>query len=106
MTLIVHTSGLVSISWDAPFHYDVLRTDPDLTYCVNIWNTTESQPSLSYSKCDINVTAYTCESFPVLLACGAYKLEVLTSNVLGNSTITTKHVQYPGTYLLTYFYSN
>ncbi len=98
LTTTAHTSGIVSISWDAPFHYDVPRTNPDLTYCVTIWNTTKSQASLSYSKCNINVTVYSCESFPVLLACGAYKLEVLASNVLGNSTTTTELVQYPGTY--------
>ena len=101
MTRTVYTSGIVFISWDAPFHYDVLRTDPDLTYCVTIWNTTKSQPSLSHSMCGINVAVYSCEPFPVLLACGAYKLEVLASNVLGNSTTTTELVQYPGTYLWT-----
>ncbi len=104
MNTTVYTSGLVSISWDAPFHYDVLRTDPDLTYCVNIWNTTKSQPSLSYSICGIDVTVYSCESFPVLLACGAYKLEVLASNVLGNSTNTTELVQYSGIYLCMYIF--
>ncbi len=64
---------------------------------MNIWNTTGSHPSLSYSKCGITVTVYSCESFPVLLACAAYKLEVIASNVLGNSTSTMELVQYPGT---------
>ncbi len=96
LTSTVHTNGIVSVSWDAPFHHDVVRTDPDLTFCVDIWNTTHSKFSLAHSMCDINITKHIIELFPVSLACGDYKIGVIASNVLGNSTTTTELVQYPG----------
>ena len=55
----VSIDKIVNISWSAPQTIDVPSTDPDITYCVNIYNISAVESSL-YSKCEINQTYYQC----------------------------------------------
>jgi len=87
----------VNVSWTAPFSIDVPSTDPDITYCVDIFNTSTAVTTRIYSKCGKNQTHQECEYFPVLIACAEYKLNVTVVNQVGNSVAGTEQVGIKGT---------
>ena len=47
-----------TLSWDAPFSLDLTGIDPDIVYCVEVYNITCGR-SLLISECDVMETSYT-----------------------------------------------
>jgi len=76
----------VNVSWTAPYSIDVPSTDLDITYCVDIFNTSTAVPTRIYSKCDLNQTHYECEYYPLLIACAEYQVNVTAVNKVGNGS--------------------
>jgi hypothetical protein len=50
--------NLATISWEAPFSLDLTGIDPDIVYCVEVYNITCGR-SLLISECDVMETNYT-----------------------------------------------
>ena len=88
---------IVDISWNAPYTIDVPSTDPDVTYCVDIYDTSAVEPILKYSKCEINQTYHQCAYYPLLIACAEYQVKVIAVNIVGNSTAASHQVGVKGT---------
>ena len=44
--------------WDAPFSLDLTNAEPDIVYCVEVYNIT-CRRSLLISECDVMETSYT-----------------------------------------------
>ena len=47
-----------TLSWDPPFSLDLTNIDPDIVYCVEVYNITCGR-SLLISECDVMETSYT-----------------------------------------------
>ena len=47
-----------TLSWDAPFSLNLTAVDPDIAYCVEVYNITCGR-SLLISECDVMETSYT-----------------------------------------------
>ena len=47
----------ISVSWEAPFSLDLTTAEPDIQYCVDVYNVTEGE-DLVESRCDITETFY------------------------------------------------
>ena len=47
-----------TLSWVAPFSLDLTNVDPDIVYCVEVYNITCGR-SLLISECDVMETSYT-----------------------------------------------
>ena len=86
----------VNISWTAPDSIDVPSTDPDITYCVDIYDTSTVEPTLKYSKCEINQTSHQGAYYPMLIACAEYQIKVIAVNKVGNSTAAERQVGIKG----------
>ena len=66
--------------WDAPFSLKLTNADPDIVYCVEVYNITCGR-SLLISECDVMETSYTNDA---LLPGYIYKYTVTPrSNVEG-----------------------
>ena len=48
----------ISVSWEAPFSLNLTTAEPDIVYCVDVYNVTEGE-DLVESSCDITETSYT-----------------------------------------------
>ena len=96
----VSIDKIVNISWTAPQTFDVPSTDPDITYCVDIYNTSAVEATLKYSKCEINQTFHQGAYYPMLIACAEYQVKVIAVNNVGNSTATSYRVGVKGRYIL------
>jgi len=92
LTTVISDDRVVNITWTAPYSIDVPSTDPDITYCVDVFNTSTSVPSKIYSQCGINEAYHEIEYYPLLIACTDYKVEVIAENKVGNSTTKMKQV--------------
>ena len=92
----VSIDKIVNISWTTPYTIDVPSTDPDITYCVDIYDTSAVEPTLKYSKCEINQTSHQCAYYPILIACAEYQVKVIAVNKVGNSTATEQQVGVKG----------
>ena len=92
----ISVDKIESISWTAPYSIDIPSTDPDIKYCVDIYDTSAAVPTLIYSKCEINQTYHQCDSYPLLNACGEYLIEVIAVNKVGNSTNASRQVGIEG----------
>ena len=84
LAYVITPSDMVNISWTAPFSLVVPDDDTVMTFCMDIFNTTSS--NLMYSKCGINTTHHFCESFPKLITCAQYSINVTAVNCAGNGT--------------------
>ena len=74
-----------TISWIAPFSLDLTGVDPDIVYCVEVYNITCGR-SLLISECDVMETSYTNDA---LLPGYIYEYTVTPrSNVEGASNGT------------------
>ena len=49
---------LMTLSWTAPFSLDLTNVDPDIVYCVELYNITCGR-SLLISECGVTETSYT-----------------------------------------------
>ena len=76
----------ISLTWTAPFTLDIPNVDPDITYCVDVVNSTSSSTVLS--ECGITVTGFNF-SIPIGRVCDNYTLIVTPVNVVGNGTAVT-----------------
>ena len=75
--------------WQAPFSLDLTNADPDIVYCVEVYNITCGR-SLLISECDVMETSYTNDA---LLPGYIYEYTVTPrSNVEGASNGTRKNV--------------
>ena len=80
-----------NISWSAPFSLDVPSVDPDITYCIIIYEKSSYVHVLS--KCDIN------DTFVILsnaTYCSDLVFQITATNLAGNSTISTTVLQIKG----------
>ena len=91
------TRNMSTISWVAPFSLDLTGVDPDIVYCVEVYNITCGR-SLLISECYLMETSYTNDS---LQAGHIYEYTVTPlSNVKGasngtNWTVTGIILLYP-----------
>ena len=76
----------ISLTWTAPFTLDISKVDPDITYCVDVVNSTSSSTVLS--ECGIIETSF---SFPIGRVCDNlnYTFTVTPVNRAGNGTAVT-----------------
>ena len=59
MTDVVRSSS--SISWTPPFSLDLTGVDPDIVYCVEVYNITCGSGNLIVSDCNVTEPSYTTE---------------------------------------------
>ena len=52
------SASAISISWEAPFSLNLTTAEPDIQYCVDVYNVSEGEDLLE-SRCDITETSYT-----------------------------------------------
>ena len=80
------TRNVSTLSWVPPFSLDLTSVDPDIVYCVEVYNITCGR-SLLISECDVVETNYTNDS---LLPGYIYEYTVTPrSNVEGASNGTS-----------------
>ena len=88
LTTAITCDNNLDIFWTAPYSIDVPSTVPDITYCVDIFNTSStSQTIVFYSRCDINQTSHHVSSR--LLAYAEYQVAVSAVNRIGSSSATS-----------------
>lgn len=76
----------ISLTWIPPFSLDIPGVHPDITYCIDVINSTSSQ--LILSQCEIGVSQYNYPR-PLSLenkACDVFIFIVTPVNVVGNGT--------------------
>ena len=82
------TRNFTIIMWDAPFSLNLTNADPDIVYCVEVYNITCGR-SLLISECDVLETGYTNDA---LLPGYIYEYTVTPrSNVEGASNGTSQN---------------
>ena len=54
--------GTSTLSWDPPFSLDLTGVDPDIAYCVDIYNVTCERRDLIISDCDLTEPSYTSDA--------------------------------------------
>ena len=72
----------ISLTWEAPFFFDIIGDD--VTYRVDVINSTSSQ--VIHSQGGINITQYnyTTSLSPERRACDIFKFIITPVNVVGN----------------------
>ena len=73
----------ITVSWDPVFTLDIPNVDPDVTYCVTIYNSTAT----FLSECTPTVYSISHE-LPNSFACGEFNLTVSALNVVGQTNST------------------
>ena len=51
-----------TISWEAPFSLNLTNVEPNIAYCVEVYNITCGGRELLISDCDVMETSYTSET--------------------------------------------
>ena len=80
-----------TLSWDAPFSLDLTNVDPDIVYCVEVYNITCGRRDLIISDCNVTEPSYTSDD----IAPDGYIYEYTVtprSNVEGASNGTSRTV--------------
>ena len=78
------------IVWEAPFSLNLTNAEPDIVYCVEVYNITCGGRELLISDCDVMETSYTSD---VLQPGYIYEYTVTPrSNVEGAQNGTSKNV--------------
>ena len=78
-----------SIIWEAPFSLNLTNVEPDIVYCVEVYNITCGGRELLISDCDVMETSYTSTLQPGYI----YEYTVTPrSNVEGAQNGTSKNV--------------
>ena len=49
------------LSWSPPFSLDLTNVEPDIVYCVDVYNITCGGRELLISDCDVTETSYTSD---------------------------------------------
>ena len=47
-----------TLSWDPPFSLDLTNVDPDIAYCVEVYNITCGGRELVFSDCNVTENSY------------------------------------------------
>ncbi len=85
----------LNVTWVAPFSLNLTTAEPDIQYCVDVYNFTyEREDNLLQSECSITTTQY---MFDVAYLVGTYTFSVTPrSNIDGslNGTISTGQFSY------------
>ena len=50
-----------TLSWDPPFSLDLTNVDPDIAYCVEVYNITCGRRELVFSDCNVTKNSYTSD---------------------------------------------
>ena len=50
------------LSWDPPFSLDLTGVDPDIVYCVEVYNITCGGRELFFSDCNVTENSYTSDA--------------------------------------------
>ena len=53
--------NFTTLSWTEPFSLDLTNVEPDIVYCVDVYNITCGGRELLISDCDVTETSYTCD---------------------------------------------
>jgi hypothetical protein len=80
-----------TISWSPPFSLDLTDIDPDIVYCVEVYNITCRRRGLTVSDCNVTESSYTSD----IIAPNGYIYEYTVtprSNVEGASNGTANTV--------------
>ena len=89
---IMASNTTLSLTWEPPFTLDITGVDTDITYCVDVVNSTSS--ATLHSQCGIDETEF---SYPVPqdAVCHSYVLTTTPINVVGTGAPSS--VLYIGT---------
>ena len=71
---------ILSLTWEPPFTLDIDGVDPDITYCVDVINSTSSVTL--HSECGITETEFSYP-LPQDAVCHSYVLTITPVNVVG-----------------------
>ena len=76
----------ISLTWEAPFSFDIVNVHPDITYRVDVINSSSSQ--VVHSQGEINTTQYnyTTSLSPKRKACDILKFTITPVNIVGNGS--------------------
>ncbi len=89
---IAGSCSQLNVTWVAPFSLNLTSAEPDIQYCVDVYNVTEEEDDLLQSECDISDTQYL---FDVAYPVGTYKFSVTPeSNIDGSLNGTTSTAQF------------
>ena len=77
--------------WTAPFSLDLTNVEPDIVYCVDVYNITCGGRELLISDCDVTETSYTSD---VIVPDGYIREYIVTprSNVEGAVNGTSRNI--------------
>ena len=89
---ITASNSTLSLTWEPPFTLDINGVDPDITYCVDVINST-SLITLRL-QCDIIMTEFSYP-LPQDAVCHSYVLTITPVNVVGRGV--SSFVSYIGT---------
>ena len=74
------SGSILSLTWEPPFSLDIDGVDPDITYCVDVINSTSSVTL--HSECGITETEFSYP-LPEDAVCHSYVLTITPVNVVG-----------------------
>ena len=74
----------ISLTWNPPFTLDITAIDPDITYRVDVINSTSSQVIHSQGGITITQYNYTTSLSPERRACDIFKFTITPVNRVGN----------------------
>ena len=57
----IHKNASI-LSWSPPFSLNLTNTEPDIVYCVEVYNITCGRRDLVISDCDVTEPSYTFDS--------------------------------------------
>ena len=86
------SGSTLSLTWEPPFTLDITGVDPDITYCVDVINSTSSVTL--HSECGITETEFSYP-LPEDAVCHSYVLAITPVNVVGRGVSSS--VSYIGT---------
>ena len=80
----------ISLTWEAPFFFDIVNINPDVTYRVDVINSTSSQVTHSQGGITITQYNYTTSLSPERRACipvcDVFKFTITPVNIVGNGS--------------------
>ena len=78
-------AGSILFNWAAPFSLNLTNTEPDITYCVNVYNSTGERTELVAGECALTETQYSFTE-DVTSPCDTFTAVVTPVNRAGNGT--------------------
>ena len=84
----------ISLTWNSPFTLDITNVDPDITYRVDVINSTSSQVIHSQGGITITQYNYTTSLSPERRACDVFKFTITPFNRVGSGNVSTTSQYY------------